>query len=225
MRRLALHLAASATVSLFAVAGIAPGPLAVLAPAFAPAFAQARPGAAAPAPEAGEFIVKLADRAIAGLTDANVPKPEREARFRRLLNDGFDVPHIARFVLGRYWRLANETERAEYLRLFEQFIVNSYSQRFGEYAGENLKVSNTRAAGDDIAVFSDLLRPNGPPVKVEWKLRREGGSYKITDVIVEGVSMSITQRDDFSATIQRAGGKVEGLLAVLRDKVKTTSVN
>jgi phospholipid transport system substrate-binding protein len=201
---------------------LALGGLAVVPPA--PVAAQARPGAAA-APEAGEFIVKLADRAIAGLTDANVAKPEREQRFRHLLNEGFDIAHIARFVLGRYWRMASETERAEYLRLFEDFVVDSYAQRFGEYAGENLKVTNTRAAADDAIVFSDLLRPNGPPVKVEWKLRREGSSFKIVDVIVEGVSMSITQRDDFSATIQRTGGKVEGLLSVLRDKLKTTSVN
>lgn len=210
------RITASAALSLLLLAGATLGALAIAAPA----AAQSRSGAAAPAPEAGEFIVQLADRAIAGLTDVNAAKPEREQRFRKLLNDGFDVPHIARFVLGRYWRLASESERAEYLRLFEDFIVNSYSQRFGEYAGENLKVTATRAGGDDIAVFSDLLRPSGPPVKLEWKLRRDGATFKITDVIVEGVSMSITQRDDFSATIQRAGGKVEGLLAVLREKVK-----
>lgn len=212
------RLAALAVFCALALGSLAVAPL-------APAAAQARPGAVAAAPEAGEFIVKLADRAIAGLTDANVAKPDREQRFRRLLNEGFDVAHIARFVLGRYWRVASETERAEYLRLFEDFIVNSYAQRFGEYAGENLKVTNTRAAADDVTVFSDLLRPNGPAVKVEWKLRRDGSSFRIVDVVVEGVSMSITQRDDFSATIQRSGGKVEGLLAVLRDKIKTTSVN
>lgn len=191
----------------------------------APAAAQARPAAAVQAPEAGVFIARLAERAIAGLTNENTPKAEREHQFRKLLNDGFDVPHIARFVLGRYWRLASEPERAEYLALFEDFIVNSYAQRFGEYAGENLKVIATKAAGDDIGVLSDLMRPNGPPVKLEWKLRRDGATFKITDVVVEGVSMSITQRDDFSATIQRSGGKVEGLLAVLRDKVRTTSLN
>lgn len=218
MRALGCCLAAAAVLALAPVSD--PGLLAISS-----AAAQGRPAAAMPAPEAGEFITRLAERAIAGLTNVNAPKTEREQQFRKLLNDGFDVPHIARFVLGRYWRLASEPERAEYLALFEDFIVNSYSQRFGEYAGENLKVIAAKAAGDDIGVLSDLVRPNGPPVKLEWKLRRDGASFKITDVVVEGVSMSITQRDDFSATIQRSGGKVEGLLAVLRDKVKTTSLN
>ena len=71
---------------------------------------------------------------------------------------------------------------------------------------------------------STASRPSTrPPVRVEWRLRRDGAGFKIVDVLVESVSMSITQRDDFSATIQRAGGRVEGLLAVLRDKVRTAS--
>lgn len=190
-------------------------------------LAQARPASASThSPEAGAFINGLADRAIAGLMDKNASRHDRESRFRVLLTDGFDVPLIARFVMGRYWRVASEAERAEYLQLFEDFIVATYSQRFGEYAGENLKVVNTRAQPDgDTWVLSDLMRPSGPPVKVEWRLRREGSSFKIIDVVVEGVSMSITQRDDFSATIQRAGGKVDALLAQLRDKVKSPIAN
>ncbi len=189
-----------------------------------PQIAQARPTVGPPSPEAGDFIMALADKAIAGLTDFNVPLPERTTRFRVLLNEGFDVQHIGRFVLGRFWRSASEEERAEYLRLFEDFIVHSYATRFREYAGENLKVVGTRAAADGEAyVLSDLLRPSGPPVRVEWRLRRDNSGFKIVDVLVESVSMSITQRDDFSATIQRAGGRVEGLLTVLRDKVRTAS--
>src|SRR3954468_15177737 len=67
-------------------------------------------------PEASEFITRLAERAIEGLTERDLPLPERLARFRKLLNDGFDVPQIGRFVLGRYWRVASEDERGEYLK-------------------------------------------------------------------------------------------------------------
>jgi phospholipid transport system substrate-binding protein len=209
----ALAVAISLVIGVFAV------------PASAFELAQARPASAgAPVPEAGEFILGLADKAITGLTDFNVPLAERSTRFRVLLNEGFDVQHIGRFVLGRFWRTASEEERTEYLRLFEDFIVHSYAKRFREYAGENLKVMGTRTAGDGEAyVLTDLLRPSGPPVRVEWRLRRDGSGFKIVDVLIESVSMSITQRDDFSATIQRAGGRVEALLAVLRDKVRTAS--
>lgn len=219
------HCLATATVVLGGLLAVAPPD--ALADGRTTHLAQAaRPATAAPAPEAGEFIVALADRAIAGLTDKVASRADRESRFRTLLTDGFDVPHIARFVLGRYWRTASETERAEYLQLFEDFLVHSYSQRFGEYAGENLKVAGTRAMPDsEVMVLTDLLRPSGPPVKVEWRLRRNGSLFKITDVVVEGVSMSITQRDDFSATIQRAGGRVDALLTQLRDKIRTAAAN
>jgi phospholipid transport system substrate-binding protein len=214
----------TATVVLGSVL-LAPG-IEALADDPGPQIAQARPASATPSPEAGTFITTLADRAIAGLSDKTASRPDRESRFRALLTDGFDVPHIARFVLGRYWRVASEAERAEYLQLFEDFIVHSYSQRFGEYAGENLRVMHARATPDNEAlVLTDLLRPSGPPVKVEWRLRRDGATFKITDVIVEGVSMSITQRDDFSATIQRSGGRVDALLGLLRDKLKTQIAN
>jgi phospholipid transport system substrate-binding protein len=173
-------------------------------------------------PEASDFVSRLAERAIEGLTDKNVSLVERTQRFRHLLTEGFDVPQIGRFVLGRYWRVATEDERAEYLRLFEDFIVSNYATRFGEYAGENLKIgAATRTGEADITVSSELIRPNGAPVRVEWKVRQQDGGFKITDVAVEGVSMTITQRDDFSASIQRNGGKVEGLLTMLREKVRT----
>jgi phospholipid transport system substrate-binding protein len=182
---------------------------------------QARSSGGIAVPEASDFISRLAERAIQGLTDKNVPVPERTQRFRTLLTEGFDVQQIGRFVLGRYWRVATEEERAEYLRLFEDFIVTNYATRFGDYAGENLKIGTATKNGDDIVVPSELIRPAGAPVRVEWKLRSEGNSFRITDVAVEGVSMTITQRDDFSASIQRNGGRVEGLLTMLRDKIKT----
>jgi len=188
-------------------------------------LSQARPASGAvTVPEASDFITRLAERAIEGLTDKNLPLAERTQRFRQLLTEGFDVPQIGRFVLGRYWRVATEEERAEYLKLFEDYIVHNYATRFGEYAGENLKIGAASRTNDgDVIVFSELLRPSGAPVKVDWKLRTDGSAFKITDVAVEGVSMTITQRDDFSASIQRSGGRVEGLLTMLRDKVRTAA--
>lgn len=187
----------------------------------APAFAQAgqfRAGAAVP--EAGEFISKMASEAIGGLADKTLSPEERVAKFRQLLATGFDVPYIGRFVLGRYWRIANDAEKNEFLKLFEDFIVKTYADRFRDYSGENLRIGAAKA--DDATqatVFSDILRPSGPPVKVEWRVERQESGFKIVDVVVEGVSMSITQRDDFSSVIQRNGGKVENLNKVLRDKL------
>jgi len=79
-------------------------------------------------PAAQSFIQTLASHAFGELTGPKVPKHEREARF--------DTPAIAKLVLGRYWRSATGAERADVQKLFEDFIVQSYSVRFGEYSGE-----------------------------------------------------------------------------------------
>ena len=195
---------------------------ALIATGNAPALAQGPSATASVAvTEGSQFVANLASRAVGELTTNDLPLPERVSRFRMLLTEAFDVPAIGRFVLGRYWRMASEEERAEYLRLFEEFIVRTYVQRFNDFAGAQLKVLNTRT-GQDSEVISTLeaVLPGRPPARFDVRMRREDGRFKIFDVVVEGISMSVTQRDDFAAVIQRSGGKVEGLLASLREKTK-----
>ena len=78
-------------------------------------------------------------------------------------------------------------------------------------------MTNARAEGKrDILVNSEVQAQNGQAIKVDWRLRDRKGSFKVIDVIVEGVSMSVTQRSDFSSVIQRGGGNIEVLLKHLR---------
>ena len=96
-------------------------------------------------------------------------------------------------------------------------IVSLYSSRFGAYNGEKFDVSGFRGDGKkDILVTSFIVPDDGSKVKVDWRIREKNGQMKIIDVIIEGVSMSLTQRSDFSSVIQRGGGKVEALLKHLR---------
>jgi phospholipid transport system substrate-binding protein len=168
-------------------------------------------------PEAARFISNLAERAISGLTDARLSDAERSQRFAALLRENFDVPVIGRFVLGRYWNTATEQQRAEYLRLLEGYLTQIYADRFKEYSGERLRLDQTRPGPDNEAVvMTTISRAQGAPVKVNWRVSQAGGSFRILDVWIEGVSMAVTQRDEFGAIIQRGGGRVEALLASLR---------
>lgn len=179
-----------------------------------------RPAAAAgdADPAASAFMQKLGNDAIHELTDPAVPTPERQARFRRLLDERFDMPAISKFVLGRYWRTANEAQRAEFQALFQDFIVGSYSARFSEYRGEAFKVvgSNTESGGT-VLVRSKIDMPTSEDIRVDWRLRGRGGDFVIVDIIVEGVSMAVTQRSEFASVIQSRGG-VDGLIEALRTK-------
>lgn len=196
---------------------------AALAALMTPGFAAAaRAQDSAAATEGAQFVTNLASRAVTELTTGDLAMPERVSRFRGMLTEAFDVPAIARFVLGRYWRIASDGEKAEYLKLFEDFIVQTYVQRFNDFAGAELRVLQTRNGQDGEVVSTlDAALPGKPPARFDVRMRREATGFKIVDVVVEGISMSITQRDDFAAVIQRNGGKVEGLLASLREKTRT----
>jgi phospholipid transport system substrate-binding protein len=172
--------------------------------------------------EAGRFIEALADKAVAALTDKNVPRPERVRRFRVLLNDHFAVEVIARWVLGRPWTTASPEERAEYLRLFEDLIVYSYVDRFTEYAGEKLEVSRALVVeGGDTLVYSNILRGSQPePVEVDWRVRSRAGRLQIVDVMVKGISMGVTQRQEFASVFSRNNNSMAAFLSELRERVK-----
>jgi phospholipid transport system substrate-binding protein len=172
--------------------------------------------------DAEAFIVGLADQAIAALTPPGISRNERESRARVLLKDNFAVPTIGQFVLGRYWRTATSEEQKQYLDLFEKLIVVTYVDRFSRYSGERLKV--TRAVFDkesgDTIVYSEISRPAGEPIQVGWRARKYGTSFKIVDVLVEGVSMGQTQRSEFSSVIRNNGGSLTALLDEMRRRVR-----
>lgn len=167
------------------------------------------------------FIEGLAEDAVHALTTKGVSREDRRLRFGELLNHNFDVETIGKWVLGRYWRKASDTEKAEYLKLFEQYVVITYVERFDQYSGEKLQVKKSVAEpGQDALVFSEINRPTGgDPIRVDWRVRVNADVYKIIDVYVEGISMSQTQRKEFTSVIRANGGTVAGLLGVLRTQI------
>ena len=159
--------------------------------------------------QAEKTISDLGAQAISAL-ETETSDTKRTEVFNRLLNDRFDMDTIARFSLGRYWSVATTAEQKTYVRLFKKMVIDVYSQRFEDYSGQKFDVKGAKAVGrKDVLVNSLIVSPNGqPPVKVDWRLR----NGKIIDVVVEGVSMSVTQRSEFNSIIQRNGGKVSALI-------------
>jgi phospholipid transport system substrate-binding protein len=175
------------------------------------------------AADANVFMSELWTRAVEVL-DKKAPLTERLTRFRQLFQADFDGPGIARFVLGRYWRTASEQEQQEYMKLFEDYVIFVYGTRLSHFNGETFKVRGSRTDESGTVVSTDIISPSGePPIKVDWRLVADKGAFKINDVIIEGISMMVTQRSEFASIIQRHGGKVGGLLALMREKTNTAS--
>jgi phospholipid transport system substrate-binding protein len=172
----------------------------------------------AAAQDARSFVNTLGQQAIQVL-GPGVPEAQRLARFRELFAQDFYVAGIGQFVLGRYWRVATPQEQQEFLSLFQEYIVRAYSTRLAQYAGEPFRVLGARSNGGETIVSSEIVRRGGAPVQVDWYLVDASGRFLITDVYVGGISMKVTQRDEFASVIQRNGGRVGALIAQLRQKL------
>ncbi len=175
--------------------------------------------------EAKAFVEDMAVKAIAELTVSDLDKDKRRRRFREMMHEYFAFKGIAKWVLGRYWRRATEVERKEYLELFEQLMVAVYTERFERYSGETLSVERAEVrGGKDVLVHSRLLRPNGlKPIEVAWRVRADGHVYRVVDIMVEGLSMGVTQREEFASFIRQNNGRVQSLLIELRKRIEAAT--
>lgn len=172
--------------------------------------------------EAATFLNSLQTEAAAQLGDTSVSSEEKEQRFRKLFNENFDVPTIGRFVVGRYWRSASEAERQEFLAVFEDAMVQRFLPLLAENSSDRFQVGNVIAdsRSEDMALVDSVIeRPEGEPYKVTWRLRESDGSFKILDIVAEGVSMAITYRSEYATVLKNNGGSLPPLTEALREKV------
>ncbi len=171
--------------------------------------------------EQGKFIQALGDHVISLIADKNMTADKRNTVFQGILRDSFDLKTIGRFVIGRTWNTATPEQQADYIDLFQKLVVKSYGDRFSLYTGEGFTVVNVRPESEiDSTVNSLITHPDGSqPTTIDWRVRKKDGKLGIIDVVVEGVSLSVTQRQEYAAVIQRNGGQINGLLDVMRQEL------
>jgi len=170
---------------------------------------------------AASFVSGLSDQGSAVLSDPGLGPQERTLAFRRLFTSSFEVDAISRFVLGRHWRRASAVEKAEFRALFEDYIVPIYARRLDDYGGEALVLENARLERPGLAlVSSQVVRPQGHSVAIDWRLRHGEDGWRIVDIVIEGISLAIAQRATFAAVIRNSGGRVDGLLTKLRQAIQ-----
>ncbi len=169
-----------------------------------------------------QHIVKLGDEAIAFLGDADLTPDQQKSAFNRLFNDYFASERIGRFVLGRYAREATPEQLAKFNELFQEMLVEIYANRLAGFQGQSLDVN--RAGFDEnrrfVLVDSRILDPNsGNMATIQWRIIKEDIGLRIMDLTVEGISMGLSLRSEYSAIIQRQGGSIDGLLRVMQQKI------
>jgi phospholipid transport system substrate-binding protein len=175
--------------------------------------------AAVSADAAQQMIQEIGTQVLAILRDQGLDNQQKFDRLVALLDGPIDLELIARLILGRHWRSASEAQRTEYLELFRAFALDNLASRLHVYDGQDFEIVGAQAVNERDAVVATRVTGGGrPPLKVDWRVRElDEGALVAIDVIVEGISLIVTQRSEFSAVIERQG--MEGLLAELRQRV------
>lgn len=163
---------------------------------------------AAAADEAGRYMEQVGNQALAVIADKNLSKDQKQRKLEGVFSTNIDIPWVARFVMGRFWRQASEAQQTRYLTKYREFVTRHYTERFARYTGGYFTVTGVREDGKDEFLVNMQMRSDNSgdePVLVDYRLRRNGKGFKIFDVIVEGVSMITTQRSEFASVISQHG--------------------
>jgi phospholipid transport system substrate-binding protein len=172
---------------------------------------------------AAQFVRDLSATAVERLAAPGRDEGERQAHFTRLLERHFAVEDISRFVLARYWRVADPDTRAAFQTAFKRMLTQRFLPMFQDYDKGDVQVAGARSdpAGNDLyRVATAVARPDGgQTVAVFWRLRAKDGDFQVVDVVAEQVSMAITLRSEFTSVIQRNGGRVSALVERMQRKL------
>ena len=182
-------------------------------------FLISRPAFSANDP-AVDFVSRLANDMISDVLATEKPMTEKLDLFRSKFQNALDLKYIGQFVTGVYWRRASDTEKQMFLDAFMEFATKSWADKFNMYTGQTIVFKGTRNAQKG-QLFVDSVIQNEPPAEVIWRIREKDGSYKIVDIIVEGVSMAMSYRNEYNAYLQANGGSLKKLTQTL--KVKSDS--
>ena len=168
----------------------------------------------------GSYVMEMTTNAINTLTDKSISQNEKESQFGKLFDKNFDVSSISRFVLGKYWKQASLDQKKKFIKAFRNYVVKTYSSRFNEYSGEKLKLVNYENEKNPkiFLVHTILERQDAPVIKVDWRIGKKKDRFVILDIIIEGISLAITQRSEFVSVIDQNEGSIDQLISLLKER-------
>ena len=169
------------------------------------------------------FVRQLSEKLIAVINGSG-SLAEKRQQILPLIDQNVDVDGIGRFCLGRYWRMATPEQQQKFLQLFHRVLLNAITGKLGEYQGVRFDIGASAPRGPgQTMVNTTIYRPGQPQTNVQWVIAEVAGTPRVIDVIGEGVSLSITQRGDYSSYLQRNGNNIGVLLSAMQRQAEHAS--
>lgn len=170
-----------------------------------PAYAQA--ATAADAAAASKWVDTISDRVFTLLKDKSLSQNALRGKFRGMMRESFALDEIGNKLIRRYRSQITPAQYAAYQAALPEFAINAYSDRLESYANADVKPVRTvpRGTRGDVDVYSKVVRPGSQPFDAVWTVRKVGSDFKIVNLTVAGINLSLTQEADFSAYIAKNG--------------------
>jgi phospholipid transport system substrate-binding protein len=165
--------------------------------------------------DANEFVVNIGNQAIKILKIPVDDKEKRKNELQVLIEEKFDMPFIAKIILGKKtFKGISDEKFKTFSKVFKLHIVKVYSSQLGTYNGQKFLVTNTEIKKKDAFVYSTIASPEYPTTNIVWRVRKRENGLRVIDMQVEGVSLLRTKRNDFEMILKSQG--IDGLIVTLQ---------
>ena len=169
------------------------------------------------------FVQSTVNRASAVLSK-NISKTEKINELKIIAKETVDIEGIGFYTLSNYRKDMNEDELSKYADLFEQYFLKSFSSRLAEYTNPEIRVNSKEVLSDNYTIVNSVLKGTSerPEVKIDWRIyTKNPESPLIRDLIIEGLSLARTQKEEFASIINSNNGNFKVLFKTLEEFIKT----
>ena len=168
------------------------------------------------------FVQSTVNRASEAL-NKKYSKEEKIKKLMQIASETVDIDGIGFYTLGSYRKIISQNEIIQYQILFEQYFLKSFSSRLAEYSNPEIEVVSKKKLNENYTMVSSILvaTEQRPKIKIDWRVyTKNQESPLIRDLIIEGLSLARTQKEEFSSIIQNNDGDINALFSALKEFIK-----
>ena len=169
--------------------------------------------------EADIFVQSTVNRASKLLSD-NISKEQKVEKLKQIAKDTVDIKGIGFYSLGAVRKSLNDVDKEKYSELFEKYFLISFSSRLAEYTNPEIDVFNKEVLNKNYTIVNSVLKAtdNRPEVKIDWRIStKDPDKPLIRDLIIEGLSLARTQKEEFSSILNTNAGDINALFKTLKE--------
>ena len=165
------------------------------------------------------FIQSTVNRASQTLSK-NISKKEKINELKSIAKETVDIKGVGFYSLGSARKNLNDSQKIEYFRLFEDYFLKSFSSRLSEYTNPEIEVNDKKVLNKNYTIVNSLLvgTSERPEIKIDWRVyTKDPENPLIRDLIIEGLSLARTQKEEFSSILNSNNGDINALFKTLEE--------